>query len=229
MTAMVCPDTLIPQGLPPYCRLKETSVTLGGFHWSIYSVANVDDLVDRAASVEDLPFWADLWPSALALAGNLIRCNLQNKSVLELGAGVGLAGLAAREAGADVVQSDFVPLALEFCRVNALKNGVDGIRLLQADWRHFPCEPRYDIICGSDILYEPALHPHLQSIFETVLRPGGRVILADPMRPHADAFSRRMRSAGWLENLDIIMAEGYGRSQIAVAVYDFHKTASVAV
>lgn len=210
------------EGLPDFCRLKETTVPLHGRSLAILSVGNVSELVDRADTVEELPFWAELWPSAIALSRFFGDADLKGRSLLELGSGVGLVGLAACLQGARVVQTDFVPLALEFCRANSARNGLPTERLL-ADWREFPSDRCYDVICGSDILYEPLLHPHLQRVFETVLSPGGTVFLSDPLRPHGDAFSRRMRAAGWKESLDLVQAPCSGQDGLeqTVAVYRF--------
>lgn len=210
------------EGLPDYCRLKETLIALHGRSLSILSVANVSELVDRAGTVEELPFWAELWPSALALSRFFEHVVLKGRTLLELGSGVGLVGLAACLQGARVAQTDFVPLALEFCRANAVRNGLPAEQFL-ADWREFPTDRRYDIVCGSDILYEPLLHPDLQRVFESVLNPGGAVFLSDPLRPHGDAFSRRMRCSGWQESLDLIQVPCPGRDGLeqSVAVYRF--------
>lgn len=221
-TIGVIPVEPFIEGLPGFCRLKETTVPLHGKSLAILSVANVSELVDRAETVEELPFWAELWPSAIALSRFFGEADLKERSLLELGAGVGLVGLAACLQGARVVQTDFVPLALEFCRVNANRNGLATERFL-ADWRKFPPGRCYDVICGSDILYEPLLHPHLQRVFETVLSPGGTVFLSDPLRPHGDTFSRRMRAAGWKESLDLVQAPCSGQDAMeqTVAVYRF--------
>lgn len=225
---MVMADNLRPKGLPPFCRLKETPVAAAGRTLSILSVSNVDDLVDQARGVEELPFWAELWPSALVLSEYLTRADLHGLLCLELGAGVGLVGLAARCAGADVVQSDYVPLALEFCQINAQKNGVVGVEYLLADWRNFPACRQFDIICGSDILYEPLLHDALETVFLTSLKPNGRVILADPLRPHADSFSIRMRRKGWIESVDLAACQPLSlQPPVTVAIYEYTKSADL--
>lgn len=215
-----------PSGLPEFCRLKETRVAVRDRMLSILSVANVDDLVELSRDVDELPFWAELWPSALALSEYLDRLDLSNRSIIELGAGVGLVGLAARCGGARVVQSDYMPLALEFCRANAERNGIDDIEFLLADWRRFPTDRRYDVICGSDILYEPLRHGDLASIFAVALKPGGRVILADPLRPHGDTFSLRMRREGWVESVDFVTVRASTPTPpVTVAVYEFTRSA----
>ena len=51
------------------------------------------------AHEEFLPYWAELWPSALALARVLARRPLTGRRVLELGCGLGLPAIAAALAG----------------------------------------------------------------------------------------------------------------------------------
>ena len=66
------------------------------------------------------PYWADVWPSSVALARRVCRGpSLAGKRVLDLGCGVGVAGCAALRHGADVLFVDRFEDALAFARFNA--------------------------------------------------------------------------------------------------------------
>jgi predicted nicotinamide N-methyase len=176
-------------------RLQEVRLELGDRRLELLKVVNIDDLLDEVTDADQIPFWADLWPASIGLALHILSQGerLRGKKVLELGAGVGLAGIAARIAGAEVVQSDFSSEALRFTRVNCRRNGVPDHPALLADWREFPAEAgTFDLILGADILYEKTLHPHLARIFATALNPGGAVWLADPGRDYARQFGEAM-------------------------------------
>jgi hypothetical protein len=81
--------------------------------------------------------------------------------------------------------------------LNAEQNGVTGLRHFLADWTNWSHADRYDVLLGADILYEHAMQPYLERIFERNLAPGGRLLLTDPSRPQAFAFVAEMENKGW--------------------------------
>lgn len=151
-------------------------------------VSNIDDLINEAREEDEIPFWAELWPSAIAMARYIwAEKDFNNCRVLELGAGIGLAGLAAALKGGNVLQTDFISQALlltaENCRLNGAKT---SYRL--ADWREFHLDDKFDVILGSDILYEPKMHTYIKDIIHNNLEDQGQVYLADPGRSFAGDF-----------------------------------------
>lgn len=181
-------------------RLKETEVHFGSRKLQILSIADLDELLDDVQLEEDIPFWAELWPSACGLLRYLEEKGatyLKNDDVLELGCGTGLVGIGVQLCGGRLTQSDYVPDALQFATVNAVRNGLPPAQPLQADWRNFASSRRYRSILGSDILYEKKLHPFLKKIFGEYLDFGGQVLLADPGRAYAIEFIVDMTEEGW--------------------------------
>lgn len=158
----------------------------------LLAVQDIGFLVDRAATEDDLPFWAEVWPAGLGLATYLSQLDLSGAKVLELGCGLGIGGIAASLCGAQVLQTDLHPDALRFARANAARNNASGICWARADWRNFPIHDRFDLIIGADILYEPAVHRHLLEIITTRLVEGGRAVIADPGREFAFDFMNRL-------------------------------------
>lgn len=180
--------------------LKKIPVDLGERTIEIFKVENIDDLLDRISDPEEIPFWAELWPSSIGLARNILKNKAQfkDKTVLELGSGVGLAGIAATLAGANVVHSDFIPKAFEFIELNCLHNGLTLNKTFLADWRNFPeVEEKFDRIIGGDILYEKTLHDDLIRVFEKALKKSGEVWLADPGRNYAKIFIEKLLNNSW--------------------------------
>ncbi len=57
-----------------------------------------------------------------------------------------------------------------------------GIEVAAGDWNGWRDEARYDLIIGSDVLYDRAAFKPLLLIIEQNLAPGGRVVLSDPGR-----------------------------------------------
>lgn len=94
---------------------------------------------ERVESGDRISFWWGVTSSAVALSRHLATSGeLQDQRVVELGCGVGLAGITAGLLGSSVTFTDYMPEALEFARNNCLLNGVDMNRthFVQLDWEH---------------------------------------------------------------------------------------------
>lgn len=203
---------------------SETTVMFQGKTFKINVVEDVDYLLDLVETDDDVPFWAVLWPAALGMAEYFWEnTSFGEKRILELGAGLGLVGIVAAAKGAEVVQTDFIPEALQLAEENAKINHITKIERVLADWRKFPLDERFDLIIGSDILYEPTLHPFLKEIFLTNLKPGGTVVLADPGRDDAKSFISMLQEEGY--HTDTVTKEVFetGR-RICVSIYFLNKS-----
>ena len=78
--------------------------------------------------------------------------------VLEVGCGLGLAGIACLARGLTVTFSDVDETALSFAAANARLNGfTDGFRTIPLDFRAPPEGERYPVVIGSDLMYEARL------------------------------------------------------------------------
>lgn len=187
--------------------LADRTLSIGGGDWTITATPSQDPLLAGIKTDADLavfPYGLLLWPSAIGLAEHLAArpALVCGKRVLELGAGVGLPGIVAQYLGGHVTQTDFQDEPLALARHNAMQNGVSGIHTLQADWRQFPTLPLFPVVIGSDVLYERSLHGVLLRLFDTVLAPGGLLILADPLRPAALEFADALEHRGWRLELE---------------------------
>jgi predicted nicotinamide N-methyase len=182
--------------------LVDVPVTAAGRDWIVTAVQDQDALireVKTTADLEHFPYGLMLWASAVGLAEHLAREpeRVRGRRVLEIGAGIGFAGMVARWLGADLTQTDYQADALTLCRHNAAQNGVDGIAWAIADWRNLPPALRdFELVLGADVLYERSLHPVLAEIFPCLLAPGGQILLADPIRPQALEFLERLEKTG---------------------------------
>jgi ETFB lysine methyltransferase len=179
-------------------------VDLGDETINILRVADPGVLVD-AISPEDfrhderLPYWSDLWSSSIALA-RWFRTSrwLNGRSVLELGCGVGLGGLAAAREGARVTMTDYEPDALAFAAANVLESlepPFPDIRLL--DWRDPGPLGQYDVIAGADIVYERRNFDPLLNLFRSALDHDGVVMLTEPGRGIGREFLRASEESGF--------------------------------
>ena len=172
-------------------RTSIEDATVDEHTFSILKPANSDDLIREEDFVKDerLPYWADVWPSSIVLAGKLLELNGRGKTALELGCGVGLSTLAATSAGFDVLSTDYYEDALDVTRANVFRNLATIARTRLVDWRHFPEDlGTFDLVFASDVLYEKEYAELLPVLLRRLLVPGGIALIADPGRVAAPVF-----------------------------------------
>lgn len=171
----------------------EETVELAGVPVVLRRPPSADELIDEAAFDEDefLPYWAELWPSGVALAAAVAQLDLRGSRVLELGAGLGLPSLAAALGGAEVLATDWAADAVELLRDNAARNGI-VLRAEQVRWdapepllRGAP----WDLVLGADLLYEARNAEQLETLLPLL---GAEALLAEPGRPFARGFLERL-------------------------------------
>lgn len=147
---------------------------------------------------EFLPYWADLWPSAVALARAVAARPLSGRRVLELGCGLGLPSLAAALAGARVLATDWSPDAVAFAAANAARNGL-AVETQVCAWsqpEEIVDRAPWDLVLAADVLYEPRNVEQLLDLLPRLVEGSGEVWLADPHRAPTYAFLRGT-AAGW--------------------------------
>ncbi|HXH89730.1 MAG TPA: 50S ribosomal protein L11 methyltransferase [Gaiellaceae bacterium] len=165
----------------------ETTVELGGRAIRIAHPPSADELIDESAfeHEEFLPYWAELWPSALALATVVSEAPLAGKRVIELGCGLALPSIVASLGGAEVLATDWSPDALVFAARNARLNSA-AFEVARLAWAkpELPDGP-FDLVLAADVLYE---RRNVAELLALLPRLGDEVLLADPGRPALAAF-----------------------------------------
>lgn len=200
----------------------ERAFLIGDHALRILLPAQPDEFLEQletttTATQEADPYWAELWPASLPMA-RLIHAAKWPKQAraLELGCGIGVAGLAALLAGLDVTFTDRVELAVATAIENAHRNGFANAQGFVLDWAQ-PPQQQYPIILASDVLYDRSLHtPLLQSI-EALLVDGGECWIGDPGRSAAEAFVERVASAGF----QLCMLDEAGRAATELKLSEF--------
>lgn len=115
-----------------------------------------------AAVTERPAYWAFCWAAGQALAARLLAepARVRGRSVLDFGAGSGVAGIAAARAGAArVVACDLDPDARLACAANAALNGV---QLELAD--DLAAAGHCDLALVADVLYDRENLPLLEAL-----------------------------------------------------------------
>ncbi len=155
-----------------------------------------DDLIDEQEFDEDerLPYWAEIWPSAIALARRLSQEDLAGRRVVELGVGVGLPTLVALDRGATVLATDYYEAALDFTRHNAGQNDLPEPQTALLDWHDGQNVGAFDLVFAADVMYEERSTRSLSRLVPGLLRPGGEALFADPGRRYEPLFRELMQA-----------------------------------
>jgi predicted nicotinamide N-methyase len=186
-----------------------TTHELGGQTVRLVRPTDPDRLLDDPEVIawnrrdDYMPYWAYVWPGAYLLAEAVIREpwpvaeGAGPLEALEIGCGLGLAGLVALAVGLRVQFSDYDQAPLQFVARGVAANGFDPARcvLRRLDWRNLPDE-RFPIILGSDVIYEARLVPLVANLLSKLLAPGGLGLIATPFRLSAEGFPAALASVG---------------------------------
>lgn len=176
---------------------------------------------------ERLPYWADLWPSAIALALRVANLDLTGKSVVELGCGLGLPSIAALSRGASVLATDHYHETLDFAAYNTLSNLepqlASSLETRQLDWRTPEMDlPRFKLVLAADVLYDKMNVGPLVDLVPRLLEQDGQLLLADPRRDYAETFLEAMRERGFECSAESVIVEHDGR-KIEIVLYWLHR------
>jgi predicted nicotinamide N-methyase len=192
------------QSAPDY-QVKFETLRLGGFDYRIRSLldrqqySDPDGAAERAGiSSASWPLFGLVWPSARILAGIAQGLPIRGRRVLEIGSGLGLSSLVMQRRGADITASDLHPLAMAFMAENLRLNGLPAIEFRTGNWSDpDPGLGRFDLIVGSDVLYERDLPGILADFIDRHSGPVVEVIIVDPDRGNRPAFNKRMAALGY--------------------------------
>lgn len=200
----------IQSTLDPLGELRVERVDLPGTSvaFQVVRPVNYDRLIDEAAAdpEQNLPYWAEIWPSGVGLAARIARTPdiVAGQRVLELGCGLGITAIAALDAGAELLVTDYAPEALALCAHNAGRNVGRAPDQLRLNWRD-PAQVRvlsltgpFPVVLAADVLYERRDIEPLFFLVEHVVGPGGELWLAEPGRAPAAIFLNAMQERGWV-------------------------------
>jgi predicted nicotinamide N-methyase len=139
------------------------------------------------------PFWAKIWPSAMELT-SFLKAEPEwtdGKTVLELGAGIGLPSFVMAHYAAEMIISDHAPEAVKLIEKNIEHLGLQHVKAMRLDWNHFPDHIKADTLLLSDINYAPKEFGSLLALIRKFLEQGTTIILSTPQRititPFAEA------------------------------------------
>ncbi len=165
----------------PWRDLAERPVTVGGRELRLVHPRDSEALLDEEAfeREEFLPYWAQLWPSGIALA----------RAVAAL-------------AGARVLATDWSADAVAFTAANASRNGA-ALQTAVCSWTEpgpMLARAPWDLVVAADVLYEPRNVTQLLELLPRLVGRAGQVWIADPGRRPAERFlaATATPASGWL-------------------------------
>lgn len=171
------------------------------------------------------PKWSELWPCSRAMAAYFGHCvRMRSVDAIELGCGLGTAGLGAAAKGARVILADANPDALRFAQYNALQNGFPHIETRLFDWKEDRLEGFVGSLILTDLLYSADNFEHVFRMLQDNLSPGRTAFLAEPSRPLASDFFAELRKTDYRVRLDMERVEDvYSDSYFLVNVLRIKK------
>ncbi len=150
------------------------------------------------------PLFGLLWPSGVQLAQQLLqRPRVAGERLLEVGCGLAIASLVGHRLGLDMTASDLHPLAGAFLAHNVALNTLPPLPYAHGNWDAHPVPPpgalrgRYDLILGSDVLYDRDGSQHLAGFIGRHASEGAEVWVVDPDRANRSGFNRALHALGF--------------------------------
>lgn len=158
---------------------------------------------------EQIPYWADLWPSSIALS-EFLSDNadlVKGMQVIEIGCGLGLPGIVAAKLGGNVTLTDYLPAALEFAKYNWELNFNSKAVIHLLDWRKPGNISKVDVLLASDVAYESRAFKPLLKAIKSMVKKDGLILISEPNRKFASEFFIELKNAGYIftkENRKIV-------------------------
>ncbi len=189
----------------PLVRYRYQTLEVGELELHVRTLRDIHQFSDALGEAERLGISSSMWPlfgliwnSGEFLAELMASHDIAGKRILEVGCGIGLASLVLNQRGADITAMDIHPEAEAFLQENTRINRHRPIPFVRNGWAdECPELGLFDLIIGSDLLYERSHVPPLSAFFDQHAANGAEIILVDPGRGHHAPFSKRMVVLGF--------------------------------
>jgi predicted nicotinamide N-methyase len=166
------------------------------------------------------PYWAKLWPSAIALT-NFLNKNIDlvtNKDIIEIGAGIGLPSLSIAKYARSVLITDHSLDAIDLLDKNITSLGLSNTKANYLDWNNFHNNLVYDLMLLSDVNYVPSNFEKLTKLIIENIENNKVVILATPQRITSGKFIESIQQYIIATNLETINQDEQ-EVQISISIF----------
>lgn len=186
-------------------RVRYQTIEFGGTDIHLCTLRDNQQFYDPEGIANDLgissanwPLFGIIWPSSLVLAHYISNYPTQGKRILEVGCGMALSSLLLNKQNADITATDYHPEAEFFLQRNVKLNQGKVIAFERVDWANDQDNlERFDLIIGSDILYEDEHIKLLANFLESHAKPSCEIILVDPGRGRKSKLGSQMSNLGY--------------------------------
>jgi predicted nicotinamide N-methyase len=165
------------------------------------------------------PYWAKVWPSAIALL-DVLKAHphlIKDKHVLEIGAGIGLPSLMMAGITKSIQVSDYNLEAVELLQKNIEHLQLQNAQALQLDWNTLHENMQPEVLILSDVNYDPTQFETLTKLIEKFIHQGCTIILSTPQRIMASPFVQKLE-AYVIEQYETLVDENGVNQEISILV-----------
>jgi len=189
----------------PSLRVRYQTMEFGKTDIHVRTLRDNQEFSDENGIAEGLgissatwPLFGIVWPSGQVLAHLMSDFQIDGKRILEVGCGIALSSLVLNHRHANITATDYHPEAGTFLQKNTDLNMDGAIPFLRTGWGDENISlGKFDLIIGSDLLYERGHAEILSAFIDDHANPHCEVIIVDPGRAHHARFSKRMVNLGY--------------------------------
>lgn len=186
-------------------RLSYQTVEFGKQDIHLCTLRNKQEFDDPDGIAEKLgicsaawPIFGIVWPSSMVLAHHMSDYNTGTKRILEVGCGIALSSLILNKQNVNITATDYHPEVENFLNRNTQLNGDENIKFERTSWADDNDSlGLFDIIIGSDLLYENEHVDLLANFINQHSKPTSTVIIVDPGRGRKNKLTNKMLDYGF--------------------------------
>lgn len=185
----------------------------------LFTVPDLESIVDQGALLRgdagvDPPYWALVWIGARAIAEHVAALGEAFRgTAVDVGCGLGLSGLAAAKAGAEVTFTDYSDEALAFVEASARHNGLSGWTARNCDFTRDNLGKSFDWVLAADVVYEPDAYKPLVAFLDEHLADTGTLLLTETLRADAQRVVDGLIDCGLTHDKQALWIEEYGKPE----------------
>lgn len=189
-------------------RICYQTIEFGSIDIHFCTLRNKQEFCDPKGIAEKLgissatwPIFGIVWPSSLVLAHHMNNYDIGTKRVLEIGCGIALSSLLLNKQNVDITATDYHPESENFLKRNTELNGDNRIPFERTGWAdHDDDLGNFDLIIGSDLLYEDEHVELLTGFIRDHSSPKCEVIIVDPGRGRKNKLAKKLLKLGYVSS-----------------------------